>query len=64
MAAPERIDLVPISEGEYPNVDFPPPRMQVDRMNARREALVAFVLCSCRNIVLMVVSRDADGTRR
>ena len=35
MAAPERMDQVPISFAEKPNVVSPPPRVHTDRMVVR-----------------------------
>ena len=64
MAAPERMDRVPRSEAENPKEVVPPPHVQEDRMKLRKAVLDARDSVDRRNIVLIGVSGDADGTLR
>ena len=64
MAAPDRIDRVPMSTASKPKVARPPFMVQVDRMNIRREEAVICDRAETRNVAFMDVLGPASGTRR
>ena len=65
LAAPDRIDRVPISFAENPNAASPPPRVQTDlRVVLRSVEVINLVSPSSVPIVLMDVVSPASFTRR
>jgi hypothetical protein len=64
MAAPDRIDRVPILDGPYLKVSNPPSRVHKDRRCLRRRVLESNTNRVPANIVLMVVVGFALGKRR
>jgi hypothetical protein len=64
MAAPERIDRVPMSSGPYPKVSNPPSREHEDRRCLRRSVLGSNTVRSPASVVLILVLGSASGKRR
>ena len=62
MAAPDRMDLVPISDAVKPKVVMPPPRVQELRILSRRNEIVSEKVAPSRCMVLMWVEPSAEGT--
>ena len=59
MAAPERMDLVPMSSGPYPKVSNPPRRAQEDLRCLRRRLLGSRTVRVPASVVLIVVVGSA-----
>jgi hypothetical protein len=64
IAAPERMDLVPMSIGPYPKVSNPPRRAQEDLRCLRSRVLGRRTVRDPASVVLIVVLGFALGKRR
>jgi hypothetical protein len=64
IAAPDRIDRVPMSDGPYPKVSNPPRRVHEDLRCLRRRVLGSNTVRVPANVVFIVVVGPALGKRR